>query len=96
MVVHSLEVPLERPFNETFAAPLALNPTAIVANMSARRLKRPVNRTMKDLPRVVVGRDPKKSTPRTMLGAFDSGKDMAAIEEFGAYFFGLGTPDTHE
>lgn len=79
------------------SVPSAVNSVA-VSNMSARRLKLSVNSRMKELPRVVVGRYPKKSTPTTTPGAFGSGKDKAgqAIELSGAYSSRLGIPNTHE
>ena len=41
------------------AVPSAVNSAVVTANMSARRLKRSVNRRMNEFPRAVVSRGPK-------------------------------------
>ena len=46
-------------FTRMFAVPPAVNSAVVMANMSARRLKRSVIRRMYEFPRAVVGRGPK-------------------------------------
>ena len=46
-------------FTRMFAVPSVVNSAVVMANISARRLKRSVKRRMYELPQAVIGRGPK-------------------------------------